>query len=66
MYDFDSNIILAAPMKNRTKQPIIHGYKDFLIDLIRAGIKPIFHFLDDEVSEDMIEEITKNNIDYQI
>ena len=51
MYNFASNIILAVPIKNITKQSLIQGYKYFLIDLTRAVIKPILHRLDNEVSE---------------
>ena len=66
MYDFDSNIILAASIKNRTKKSIIQVYKYFLIDLTRAVIKPIAHRLDNEVFEYIIEKITNNNMNYQI
>jgi hypothetical protein len=66
MYDFDSNSILAVPIKNRRKQSLIQGYKDCLIDLTRAGIKPILHRLDNEISKDMIAEIEERAMDYQI
>ena len=66
MYNFDSNSILAAPIKNITKQSVIQGYKYCLIGLTISGIKLILHRLYNEVSEDIIEEITSNNMDYQI
>eukprot|EP00978_Attheya_sp_CCMP212_P009528 scaffold22535_cov32-Attheya_sp.AAC.1 len=66
MYDFDSNSILAVPIKNRRKESLIQGYKDCLIDLTRAGIKPILHRLDNEISKDMIAEIEEHAMDYQI
>ena len=62
MYNYDSNSILAAPIKNITKKSVIQGYKYCLIELTRAGTKPIFHRLDNEVSEDIIEAITNNNM----
>ncbi len=66
MYDYDSNSILAVPIKNRRKQSLIQGYKDCLVDLTRAGIKPILHRLDNEISNDMIAEIEERAMDYQI
>ena len=39
MLDFDSNSILDVPIKNRTKQSLVQGYKDCLINLTRARIK---------------------------
>ena len=59
MYDFDSNIILAVPIKNRTKKSLIQGYKYCLIDLTIVVTKQILHRLDNEFSEDSIEEIIK-------
>ena len=44
----------------------MQGYKDCLICLVISLIKPILQCLGNEVSENMIEDITKNNIDYQI
>ena len=59
MCDFDSHLIIVVSIKNRTKQSLMKGYKDGLIDLTREVIKPILHRLENEVSKDMIEQITK-------
>jgi hypothetical protein len=66
LYDFDSNSILATPIKNRTKKSLIAGYKECLRQLTKAGIKPILHRLDNEISKDMIAEIELRQMDYQI
>jgi hypothetical protein len=66
LYDFDSNSILAFPIKNRSKHSLIQGYQKCLEELTRAGIKPIIHRLDNEISKDMIAEIEKRAMNYQI
>jgi hypothetical protein len=66
LYDFDSNSILAVPIKNRTKHSLIQGYNTCLTELTRAGVKPIIHRLDNEISKDMITEIERRSMDYQI
>jgi hypothetical protein len=66
LYDFDSNSILAVPIKNRSKHSLIKGYQTCLDELTRAGIKPIIHRLDNEISKDMITEIEKRQMNYQI
>jgi hypothetical protein len=66
LYDFDSNSILAAPIKIRRKNSLIQGYQHCLLELTRAGIKPILHRLDNEISNDMIAEIEIRSMDYQI
>ena len=55
MCDFDSHLIIVVSIENRTKQSLMKGYKDGLIDLTREVIKPILHRLENEVSKDMIE-----------
>jgi hypothetical protein len=64
LYDFDSNSILAVPIKNRRKHSLIQGYQQCLGELTRAGIKPILHRLDNEISNDMIAEIEQRSMDY--
>jgi hypothetical protein len=38
LYDFESNSILAVPIKNRSKHSLIQGYRQCLGELTRAGI----------------------------
>jgi hypothetical protein len=66
LYDFDSNSILAVPIKNRRKHSLVRGYQQCLVELTRAGIKPILHRVDNEISNDMIAEIEQKSMAYHI
>jgi hypothetical protein len=66
MYDFDSNTINAVAIKNRKKESLIKGYNEMYEDLRKAGINPILHRLDNETSNDLIKEIEKKGLKYQI
>jgi hypothetical protein len=66
LYDFDSNTINAVAIKNRKKESLIKGYNDMYEDLKKAGINPVLHRLDNETSKDLIKEIEKKGMDYQI
>jgi hypothetical protein len=67
MYDFDSNTINAVAIsKNRKKESLIKGYNEMYEDLQKAGINPVLHRLDNETSKDLIKEIEKKRLRYQI
>ena len=66
MHDFDSNTINAVGIKNRKTASLAQGYNELYEDLQKAGINPILHRLDNETSEELIEEIEKKGLDYQI
>jgi hypothetical protein len=66
MYDFDSNSINAVGIKNRKKASLINGYNEMYEDLRIAGINPVLHRLDNETSHDLIAEIERKGLDYQI
>jgi hypothetical protein len=66
LYDYNSNSILAVPIKNRSKASLIQGFQTCLTDLTKAGIKPIVHRLGNEISKDMVAEMEKHNMNYQI
>jgi hypothetical protein len=66
MYDFDSNSINAVGIKNRKKESLIKGYNEMYEDLRKAGINPVLHRLDNETSHDLIAEIGRKKLDYQI
>ena len=66
MYDYDSNTILAAPIRNRTKGSLIAGLNQCLATLKKAGIKPVLLKLDNEVSKDMVAHIEAENMTYQL
>jgi hypothetical protein len=66
LYDYNSNCILAVPIKNRTKASLIQGFQTCLSDLSKAGIKPIIHRHDNKISNDVVAEIEKHGMNYQI
>jgi deoxyribodipyrimidine photolyase len=66
LYDFDSNTINAVAINNRKKVSLIKGYNEMYEDLKKAGINPVLHRLDNETSKELIKEIEKKGMDYQI
>jgi hypothetical protein len=50
LYDYDSNSILAEPMKSRTDDEIIRSYQALHDRLIAASLKPRLQKLDNEAS----------------
>jgi hypothetical protein len=66
MYDYDSNTINAVAIKNRKTASLVKGYNELFEDLKKAGINPVLHRLDNETSKELILEIEKKGLDYQI
>ena len=66
LYDFDSNAILAEPIKSRNASHLVDGYDACYNLLTKAGIKPILHRLDNEVSQDLIASIEAKGLKYQL
>jgi hypothetical protein len=50
VYDYDSNAILAEPMRNRTDAEMLRAYGVILNRLIARGLKPKLQRLDNEAS----------------
>jgi hypothetical protein len=66
LYDYDNNIVLPAPMKNRGDKEMVRAF-DFLIQsLIIRGLKPHLQHLDNEASLALINYLTKQGINYQL
>ena len=66
-YDYDSNHVFAEPMKNRKKDRQIKAVTTIIKTLEAAGLRPICHILDNEVSTDLIEFLeTNENITVQL
>ena len=57
MVEIDSNAILVEPMTSRKDAEMIRAYDALLSRLRRAGIVPIKHVLDNEISDNMKEHI---------
>ena len=66
MYDYDGNSIMAEPIKNRKKESLLYGFHTCVTALKRAGITPIIHRLDNEISKDMITRMEQEKMDFQI
>ena len=66
MYDFDSNAILAEPIKSRKTKHLIEGFTSCHKRFTDAGITPILLRLDNEISSDLIDAIHSKNLKYQI
>ncbi|KAL7502326.1 hypothetical protein ACHAXN_000445, partial [Cyclotella atomus] len=57
MVDIDSNAILVEPMKSRKDHEMIRAYDALVKRILRAGVTPKKHMLDNEISENMKEHI---------
>ena len=66
MYDYDSNLINAVPIKSRSKKHILEGYETVYKTLIDAGIQPELQRLDNEISKELIASIKEKNLKHQI
>jgi hypothetical protein len=67
LYDYDSNLILAEPMKSPCAQDIVTTYKTVHTKLCRAGLQPKLARLDNECSAALkMFLIDERKIDYQL
>ena len=66
LYDYDSNAILAAPIKSRQTDHLIAGYDFCYNQLKQAGIIPTLQRLDNKVSKELIASIESKQHHYQL
>ena len=66
LYDYDSNAILAAPMKSRKEADMVKAFDECYQQLKNAGITPILQYLDNEVSNELIATIKEKKLQYQL
>jgi hypothetical protein len=66
MYDYDSNAILAEPIKSRQQNELLRAYKKLTQHLQKRGLTPKLQRLDNECSEAMKTEMDAQNIDWQL
>ena len=66
LYDYDSNAILAEPIKNRKAETILAAYEKMHRFLKSKGMKPKIQVLDNECSQQLKEYMNNNNIKYQL
>ncbi len=66
IYDYDSNAILAIPLKNCKAESIINAYKMGHARLCATGLKHKLQCLDNEASQALQEFLTNEGIDCQL
>jgi hypothetical protein len=66
LYDHDSNAILVHPIKSRQAHHLVEGYDACYAKLQAAGINPVLHKLDNEISNAMRTAITTKKLKYQL
>jgi hypothetical protein len=66
LYDYDSNAILAEPMKNRTDREMVRAFKHLHAYLCDRGLRPKLQKLDNEASTALQHAMRQENIDYQL
>ena len=65
-YDYDSNNILAEPIKSRTSLHIKDAYKKIRKLLCSRGLTPKTHVLDNEYSKVLKEYTDEENETFQL
>ena len=66
LYDYDSNLIMAAPLKTRHASAILNAHKLLLQHLRKAGLKPSLMFLDNECPTILKTYFNDEGIDFQL
>jgi len=66
LYDYDSNYIDAVAIPNRTAKAILGAYKLCHNKLVKAGIRPLLHRLDNECSDILKSFFHDNDITHQL
>lgn len=67
IYDYDSNAILAEPMRNRSDKEALQAYEVIIQLLISRGVRPKLQRLDNEASAALKQYLREEiGIDYQL
>ena len=61
LYDHNSNVINAKPIKSRLDKDLVNRYNMLYKDLQKAGITPLIQRLDNEASKELIKAIEDKN-----
>ena len=65
VYDYDSNAILAEPLKSKAAASIRDGWKKIHEKLERRGVAPNLYLLDNEISHEFKKALRKYDVEYQ-
>ena len=66
IYDWDSNAILAEPIKTRRDADIKAAFNKTVLKLESRGAKPSYFILDNEVSGELKAALKQHDINYQL
>jgi hypothetical protein len=66
LYDYDSNAILAEPIKSRKQDEIVKAYKALHAYLTKRGLRPKLQKLDNEASKLLRDEMDTLDVNWQL
>jgi hypothetical protein len=66
LYDYDSNAILAQPIKNRTAPELLKAFQFMEQELVARGLKPKLMKLDNEASKLLKDYLYQQDITFQL
>jgi hypothetical protein len=66
LYDYDSNAILAQPIKNRTAPELLKAFQFMEQELVAKGLTPKSMTLDNEASKLLKDYLYKQEIAFQL
>jgi hypothetical protein len=66
LYDYDSNAVLAQPIKGRTAPELLRAFQVMEQELVARGLKPKLMKLDNEASKLLKMYLHKQNITFQL
>jgi hypothetical protein len=66
LYDYDSNAILAKPIKDRTAPELLKAFQFMEQDLVAKGLKPKLMKLDNEASKLLKDYLYQQDIAFQL
>ena len=66
LYDYDSNSVHPIPIKNRSAESILNAYQLVHSKLVKAGLKPKLHRLDNECSDILKDFMHEQEEDFQL
>jgi uncharacterized protein YkwD len=65
-YKYDSNAIMAGPIKSRMQDELLRAYQKLTNQLRKRGLTPKLQRLDNECSQAMKDEMDNQNISWQL
>jgi hypothetical protein len=66
LYDYDSNSILAQPIKDRTAPALLRAFQVMEHELVARGLKPKLMKLDNEASKLLKRYLHQQDIIFQL